>query len=158
MSSRTLGIRKFDRILLASSIEMIVDILIGLIDSAVTGHVIGMAGLSAMNVIAPALGFTVFTENLFSVGTSMLYAKHTGEYQREASENLEKFILDISSNVELVTSREVKKELELWDFCKSSETHKSYYYKKEDDLNVFLVKGNITTEEYPTGIMNMFGI
>ena len=66
---------------------------------------------------------------------------------REASENLEKFILDISSNVELVTSREVKKELELWDFCKSSETHKSYYYKKEDDLNVFLVKGNITAED-----------
>ena len=88
MSSRTLGIRKFDRILLASAIEMIVGILIGLIDSAVTGHVIGMVGLSAMNVIAPALGFTIFTENLFSVGTSMLYAKRTGEYRREAAEQV----------------------------------------------------------------------
>ena len=103
MSSRTLGIRKFDRILLASSIEMIVDILIGLIDSAVTGHVIGMAGLSAMNVIAPALGFTVFTENLFSVGTSMLYAKHTGEYQREASERVFGMGLGLSTLVGVLT-------------------------------------------------------
>lgn len=103
MSSRTLGIRKFDRILLASAIEMIVGILIGLIDSAVTGHVIGMTGLSAMNVIAPALGFTVFTENLFSVGTSMLYAKHTGEYQREASEQVSGMGLGLSTLVGVLT-------------------------------------------------------
>ena len=45
MNNRTLGIRKFDRILMASAIEMIVGIVIELIDSAVTGHIVGMAGL-----------------------------------------------------------------------------------------------------------------
>ena len=74
---RPLGIRKFDSILLASSLEMIVGILLSLTDTAVMGHIVGLSGLSAMNVIAPVLGFTVFTENLFSVGTSMLYARRT---------------------------------------------------------------------------------
>ena len=65
---RTLGIRKFDSILLASALEMIVGVLISISDTAITGHVIGMKGLSAMNAISPLLGFTIFTEGLFSVG------------------------------------------------------------------------------------------
>ena len=103
MSSRTLGIRKFDSILFASAVEMIVSILIGLIDSAVMGHIIGMNGLSAMNVIAPILGFTVFTEGLFSVGTSMLYAKRTGEYRQDAAERVFGMGLELSMLVGLVT-------------------------------------------------------
>lgn len=103
MSNRTLGIRKFDRILIASAIEMIVSIIIELIDSAVTGHIVGMAGLSAMNVVAPVLGFTIFTENLFSVGTSMLYAKRTGEYKKEASEQIFGMGLGLSTLVGVLT-------------------------------------------------------
>ena len=103
MNNRTLGIRKFDRILMASAIEMIVGIVIELIDSAVTGHIVGMAGLSAMNVVAPILGFTIFTENLFSVGTSMLYAKRTGEYQKKASEQIFGMGLSLSSLVGVMT-------------------------------------------------------
>ena len=103
MNNRTLGIRKFDRILMASAIEMIVGIVIELIDSAVTGHIVGMAGLSAMNVVAPILGFTIFTENLFSVGTSMLYAKRTGEYRKKASEQIFGMGLSLSSLVGVMT-------------------------------------------------------
>jgi len=103
VNNRTLGIRKFDRILMASAIEMIVGIVIELIDSAVTGHIVGMAGLSAMNVVAPVLGFTIFTENLFSVGTSMLYAKRTGEYRKKASEQIFGMGLSLSSLVGVMT-------------------------------------------------------
>lgn len=103
MNNRTLGIRKFDRILMASAIEMIVGIVVELIDSAVTGHIVGMAGLSAMNVVAPVLGFTIFTENLFSVGTSMLYAKRTGEYRKKASEQIFGMGLSLSSLVGVMT-------------------------------------------------------
>jgi len=103
VNNRTLGIRKFDRILMASAIEMIVGIVIELIDSAVTGHIVGMAGLSAMNVAAPVLGFTIFTENLFSVGTSMLYAKRTGEYRKKASEQIFGMGLSLSSLVGVMT-------------------------------------------------------
>ena len=82
---------------------MIVGIVIELIDSAVTGHIVGMAGLSAMNVVAPVLGFTIFTENLFSVGTSMLYAKRTGEYRKKASEQIFGMGLSLSSLVGVMT-------------------------------------------------------
>ena len=83
---RTLGIRKFDSILLASALEMIVGVLISISDTAITGHVIGMNGLSAMNAISPLLGFTIFTEGLFPVGTSMLYAKRSGEYEQKKAD------------------------------------------------------------------------
>lgn len=85
---RTLGIRKFDSILLASACEMIVGVLISISDTAITGHVIGMKGLSAMNAISPLLGFTIFTEGLFSVGTSMLYAKRSGEYEQKEADQV----------------------------------------------------------------------
>ncbi len=80
---QSLGRRKFYTILLASSFEMIVGIVMSLIDTAVTGHIIGTSGLSVMNLIGPITGFTVFTEGLFSVGTSIVYASYQGEYQQE---------------------------------------------------------------------------
>ena len=75
---KSLGRRKFYTILLASSLEMIVGILMSLIDTAVAGHIIGTGGLSAMNLVGPITGFTVFTEGLFSVGTAMVYANYKG--------------------------------------------------------------------------------
>ena len=47
----SLGRRKFYSILLASSIEMIVGILMSLIDTGVTGHILGETGLSVMNLL-----------------------------------------------------------------------------------------------------------
>ena len=52
----SLGRRKFNAILLASILEMVVGVLMSLIDTAVTGHVIGTIGLSAMNMVAPIPG------------------------------------------------------------------------------------------------------
>lgn len=77
---RSLGLRKFDSILITSTLEMAIGVLISLSDTAVTGHVIGNDGLSAMNIISPITGITLFTENLIAVGTSMLYARRKGEY------------------------------------------------------------------------------
>ncbi len=83
---KSLGRRKFYTILIATSVEMIVGILMSLIDTAVAGHIIGVGGLSAMNMVAPITGLTVFTEGLFSVGTAMVYAIHKGNYQEEKAE------------------------------------------------------------------------
>ena len=82
----SLGRRKFYSILLASTIEMVVGLMMSLIDTVITGHIIGTAGLSVMNLIAPALGFTVFTEGLFSVGASIVYASYKGEYQEKKAD------------------------------------------------------------------------
>ena len=83
---QSLGHRKFYSILAASAVEMIVGILSSLIDTAVSGHIIGTVGLSAMNLIAPISSFTIFTEGLFSVGTSMVYADYKGKYQEEKAD------------------------------------------------------------------------
>ena len=80
---RSLGKRKFDAILSASILEMVIDVMMSMIDTAVTGHIVGTVGLSAMNIVAPITGFTVFTENLFSTGTSMVYARHASKYEKE---------------------------------------------------------------------------
>lgn len=82
----SLGRRKFYSILLASTIEMVVGLMMSLIDTVITGHIIGTAGLSVMNLITPALGFTVFTEGLFSVGASIVYASYKGEYQEKKAD------------------------------------------------------------------------
>ena len=82
----SLGRHKFNSILLAATIEMIIGILMSLIDTGVSGHILGVRGLSAMNLIGPVTGFTIFTEGLFSVGTSMVYASYKGEYQVEKAE------------------------------------------------------------------------
>lgn len=82
----SLGRRKFYSILVASSIEMAIGILMSLIDTGVSGHILGAKGLSAMNLIGPITGFTIFTEGLFSVGTAMVYAAYKGEYKEEKAE------------------------------------------------------------------------
>ena len=88
MRERSLGIRKFDSIVFASAAEMIVGVLLSLSDSAITGQILGNDGLSAMNVISPVTGITIFTEALFAVGTSMLYAKAIGEYDQEKADKI----------------------------------------------------------------------
>ena len=81
-AKRPLGVRKFDSILIASSLEMVIGILLSLTDTTVTGQIIGVTGLSALSVIAPILGITVFTENLSSVGTGMLYSEYIGKFRK----------------------------------------------------------------------------
>ena len=82
----SLGRHKFDSILFATTIEMTIGIVMSLIDTGVSGHILGVKGLSAMNLIGPITGFTIFTEGLFSVGTSMVYASYKGKYQEEKAE------------------------------------------------------------------------
>lgn len=83
---RTLGIRKFDSVLFASALESIVSILIAMSDTAITGHIVGEKGLSAMNVVSPIISFTIFLEGLFSVGTCMLYSRYLGKFEKESAE------------------------------------------------------------------------
>ena len=80
---QSLGHRKFYAILAASAVEMIVGILASLVDTAIAGHLIGTVGLSVMNLMAPVTGIAMFTESIFSVGASMVYAHYKGQYQEE---------------------------------------------------------------------------
>ena len=83
---QSLGRNKFYSIYTAAMLETIVGILSSLIDTAVVGHLIGTIGLSAMNIIAPVTGITIFTEGVFSIGTSMVYSEYKGKYQQDKAD------------------------------------------------------------------------
>ena len=83
---KSLGRRKFNAILIASLFEMVVDVMMSIIDTAVTGHVIGPIGLSALNIVAPITGLTIFTENLFATGTAAVYANYVGKYETDKAD------------------------------------------------------------------------
>ena len=100
----SLGRRKFYTILVASSFEMIIGIVMSLIDTVVTGHIIGINGLSVMNLIGPIIGFTTFTEGVFSVGTSVVYATYKGNYQQKKADAAYTAGLLCSIGVGLLTS------------------------------------------------------
>ena len=100
---RSLGLRKFDSILMTSTFEMAIGVLISLSDTAVTGHIIGADGLSAMNIISPITGMTIFTENLIAVGTSMLYARRKGEYDDQGAGSAYGMGLILSAGMGILT-------------------------------------------------------
>ena len=100
---RSLGLRKFDSILMTSTFEMAIGVLISLSDTAVTGHIIGADGLSAMNIISPITGMTIFTENLIAVGTSMLYARRKGEYDDQGADSAYGMGLILSAGMGILT-------------------------------------------------------
>ena len=83
---QSLGRRKFYSIFAASAVEMVVGILSALLDTVITGHIIGTVGLSAMNMLNPVVVFTMFTEGLFAVGTSIVYAGYKGKYEEEKAD------------------------------------------------------------------------
>ena len=68
---QSLGRRKFYAIFAASAVEMVVGILSALLDTVITGHIIGTVGLSAMNILNPVVVFTVFTEGFASTSANI---------------------------------------------------------------------------------------
>ena len=64
MDQLSLGKHKFNLFCLAIGIEFIAEIMMELVDTVVSGHILGMPGLSALNVVGPITSFTIFTENI----------------------------------------------------------------------------------------------
>ena len=71
-AEKTLGIRKFDSLLLSSVIEYIVIILVLLSDTIIIGNIIGEDGISGMNLVVPLIGAVNFISIMISVGISTL--------------------------------------------------------------------------------------
>lgn len=78
---------------------------------------------------------------------------HMAEYLEllsYAKRDLEKYLADTIPDLEIVTAREIKKVLDLRDFCMTGkeETIRAYYCKDAGEVFVFLVRGNITESDY----------
>lgn len=66
---------------------------------------------------------------------------------RDARDILEGKLMDISSDLELMTSAEIKNDLESFDFFKSADEVKRYYYKNEGEMLVIAIKGKFSEDD-----------
>lgn len=67
-----------------------------------------------------------------------------------AKRDLEKYLADTVPDLEIVTAREIKRVLDLRDFCMTGkeETVRAYYCKDVGEIFVFLVRGRITESDH----------
>ena len=85
----TFAAAKFGRFLPAAAFAMTTEYLMGLVDAVVAGHLVGEAGLSAVNLMQPIFAVVSFVALLVGTGTAILYATEMGRFnQRRASEVL----------------------------------------------------------------------
>ena len=69
------------------------------------------------------------------------------EELRKVKDALENKLMDVSSDIEIVTSAEIKSDLETIDFFKTSDEIKRYYYKNEGEMMVIAIKGIFSEED-----------
>ena len=85
----TFALDKFLRFLPATTFAMVAEFVTGISATIVCGHVIGENGLSAINLMQPAVNAVAFVSLLVGTGTSVLYSVEMGRFdKRRASELL----------------------------------------------------------------------
>lgn len=85
----TFAAAKFRGFLPAATFAMVVEFLMGLSDSVIAGHIVGEDGLSAVNLMQPMMNLVSFFALMIGLGTSVLYTKEMGRFdKRRASELL----------------------------------------------------------------------
>ncbi|MBO6148160.1 MAG: hypothetical protein J6O55_02340 [Lachnospiraceae bacterium] len=83
MSKKEFGIIKFNSVMLATVLELLVNAVLQTADNAITGYVVGMDGLSALNLFLPWILTMNFFGILFGGGAAILYARYQGEFERD---------------------------------------------------------------------------
>ena len=86
--SRSLGRQKFFSMILVATANMVLEILMLMIDTLLAGHSVGKAGLSAMNIITPAIILTDFTGTIIATGTSVCYTSAMGRADKKRADEL----------------------------------------------------------------------
>jgi len=85
----TFAAAKFGRFLPVAAFAMATEYLMGLVDAVIAGHLVGEAGLSAVNLMQPVFSVVSFLALLVGTGTAILYTTEMGRFdRRRASEML----------------------------------------------------------------------
>ena len=74
----TFALSKFRSFLPAATFAMAAEFLMGLSDSVICGHILGEAGLSAVNLMQGVFEIVTFVGMMVTVGTSVLFATELG--------------------------------------------------------------------------------
>lgn len=89
MRGRSFGQRKFISILLASSLEMVIGVILSVSDTAITGNIIGLDGLAGLNLVMPLMTFSIFVGGVIAGGCTVVYSHALGAFRKqEAAEIL----------------------------------------------------------------------
>ena len=97
--SDSLGVRKFKSLLITSSAEMAIAVIVLMSDSIITGHIAGEAGISGVNLITPLYSCIVFISTLISTGISFSYGLAMGKFDKDRANKL------FGSCTAIITSR-----------------------------------------------------
>ena len=86
--SDSLGVRKFKSLLITSSAEMAIAVIVLMSDSIITGHIAGEAGISGVNLVTPLYSCIVFISTLISTGISFSYGLAMGKFDKDRADKL----------------------------------------------------------------------
>ena len=76
--SKNFGIEKFKGLLLAGSISVVIEFLMGFSDSIVAGNLLGEQALSGVNLMSPVMTLVTFFAAMVGVGMSINYSLSSG--------------------------------------------------------------------------------
>ena len=77
--------KKFKALLFVSTLSMVLEYLVILVDNIIVGNVLGEEALSAVTLVMPYYTFCIFLRMLVSVGTPILMTIEIGKGSRETA-------------------------------------------------------------------------
>ena len=101
MKKPSLAIKKFNELIVASSLTMAVSFLMLLIDTILAGNILGENAISAVNIVTPIYAFANFIAGIIGLGTAYAYSEALGRYDKNQADKLwgQSVILSIASGV-----------------------------------------------------------
>ena len=101
--SDSLGVRKFKSLLITSSAEMAIAVIVLMSDSIITGHIAGEAGISGVNLVTPLYSCIVFISTLISTGISFSYGLAMGKFDKDRADKLFGLSVILSSSAGIIS-------------------------------------------------------
>ena len=86
--SDSLGVKKFKSLLITSSTEMAISVIVLMSGTIITGHIIGEIGISGVNLVSPLYSYIAFISTLIATGISFSYGLAMGKFDKERADKL----------------------------------------------------------------------
>ena len=127
MKKTSLAIKKFNELIIASSMTMAVSFVMLLIDTIIAGNILGENAISAVNIVTPIYAFANFIAGIIGLGTAYAYSEALGRYDKRQADNLwgQSVILAIASGVIMMVLMMLFKDI-YFDFMDVSQAVRIY--------------------------------
>lgn len=135
MRRPSLAVKKFNELIAASSLTMVVSFLMLLVDTIVVGNMLGENALSAVNIITPIYAFANFIAGLIGLGTAYAYSEALGRYDKNQADNLwgQSVILAAASGIAMMIFMMLFRDMyfDFMDVSQAVRMHAESYWQYE---------------------------